>query len=599
MRHRLFPCLVLLAAASACRDSTPLTPPAPAEPRFATAAAAGGTDLRSGYDYLCRLRSGSIACFGERDEGQPIGTHRAATGTFVQLTTGATHACGLRSDGAVECWGVNDFGRAPPLRRAATGSFASVSAGLSHTCAVRTDGIVECWGWNNYGQAPEVVAPQTARFTQVSASAASTCALRTDGVVECWGFRQAAPPVQRASSGTYVNLGHSVGNAHCAVTSTGVAECWGYVAGFRAGPSVQVAAGAGHVCALRSDGAPRCEGYPLSWQGPGERSATEGRWTRITAGSYHTCGLRADGYFECFGVQSMGSDAPDVVPVADAPKSTLTSRWIRVEWRDVNSNELRTEIERSVADRDRNPTTWTRVGAVAANRGSFADSVAPGATYVHRIRACNNAGCSEWALSNPTPFPTAAPPAPSAVAAAGYACVPASCARVTWTIDNTFVESFRLQRRVNTGSGYGAYQDLPAQGRSATSFDDYGLTPGARYQYRVRACNVRGCSAYGLATPVVAPAPPPPAAPATLSAAAMGTYMYLAWGDVADETTYELQRRQHDGVAYGAWNAPIVRATNVTTSEDPVTPGTLYQYRIRACNPGGCSAHTSSAPTRG
>lgn len=597
MRHRHVPWLVLLVGATACQD-IPLTPPVPAGPRYAVAG--GGTDLRSGYDYLCALRGGSIVCAGERDEGQPIGVHRAATGTFVQLTTGATHACGLRNDGAVECWGANDFGRAPPLKRAATGSFTRVSAGLSHTCAARTDGIVECWGWNIYGQAPEVVAPQTGRFTEVSASANSTCALRTDGVVQCWGIREAAPPVKTAPSGTYVKLGESVGNTNCALTSTGVADCWGYQAGFHTGPYVQVAAGAGHLCALRADGVPECRGYPLSWQGPGERSATTGRWSRITAGSYHTCGLRADGYFECFGVQTMGSDAPDVVPVADAPRSLLLSTMrIRLGWRDVNSNEHRTEIERSVADRDRNPTSWTRIGAVAANRTSFTDSVAAGATYVHRVRVCNDAGCSAWELSNPTSFPAAAPPAPSAAAATGYVCGVASCARVTWTIDGTFVETFRLQRRAKAGGAYGPWQAMPSQDRSARSFDDYGLTPGTVYQYRVRACNARGCSGYGTSNAVVVPAPPPPRAPATLTAAAMGVYMYVVWGDVADETTYELQRRQHDGTAYGAWSAPMVRTMNVTTHEDPVVPGTLYEYRIRACNQGGCSAYTTSPPTRG
>jgi hypothetical protein len=597
MRHRHFALLALLASLAACQD-VPLTPSVAAEPRFA--AAGGATDLHSGYDYVCALRSGTVVCSGQRDEGQPIGVHRAATGSFVRLATGATHACGLRSDGAAECWGVNDFGRAPPLRRAAAGSFTWISAGLSHSCAVRTDGKVECWGWNVYGQAPELVTPQTGTFTQVSASAASTCALRADGVVECWGIRDRAPPVKTAPSGTYLKLAEAIGNTNCALTSTGVADCWGYQNGFHTGPYVQVVAGAGHQCALRSNGVPECWGHPGSWEGLEERTAARGGWSRITAGSYHTCGLRADGYFECFGVQAIGSDAPDVVPVAGVPASRRSGESrIRVEWRDLNSNEQRTEIERSVADPDRNPTTWTRIGAVANNRVSFTDSVGTGATYVYQVRACNQAGCSAWQLSNPTPVPVTVPPTPFPVTATGYTCGAASCARVAWTVDNTFVETFRLQRRENTGGGYGAWQDLLTQDRLATHFDDYGLTPGVSYQYRVRACNNRGCSAFRASNGIAAPPPPPPAAPATLTATAMGTYMYVAWGDVADEATYELQRRQHDGTAWGAWSGAISRAMDVTTHQDPVDQGTLYQYRIRACNQGGCSAYTSSASTRG
>jgi hypothetical protein len=37
---------------------------------------------------------------------------------------------------------------------------------------------------------------------------------------------------------------------------------------------------------------------------------------------------------------------------------------------------------------------------------------------------------------------------------------------------------------------------------------------------------------------------------------------------------------------------------NDTHDDQSVVAGTLYQWRIRACNPGGCSAYTSSDPTR-
>ncbi len=599
MRRHL-PWLVLLVSVSACRDTTPLTPSGsvPDQPRYTVAG--GGVDLRSGYGYVCTLRSGRVLCYGARDEGQPIGAHRAATGTIVQLTAGATHACGLRSDGVVECWGANAFGQAPPLRRATVGSFISVSAGVGHTCAVRTDGIVECWGSNDVGQAPATVAAQTGRFTEVTASASATCALRTDGVIECWGYYKTAPPVVTAPSGTFVKLAASAGASNCALTSTGVVDCWGYLVGWHAGPYVSVAVGGNHACAQRPDGVPECWGYSPMWRGPDERNATDHAWSRISAGSYHTCGLRADGHFECFGLQTIGSDAPDVAPVADTPRSTLlaASSRIRITWHDVNSNELRTEVERSVADRDRNATSWAPVGVVGANHVVLADSVAAGAAYVYRLRICNDAGCSGWAQSNATAFPSTMPPVPSAVTASGYACGFASCARVTWTVDNTFVESFRLQRRANTGGGYGAWQDLPSQSRSSTRFDDYGLTPGARYQYRVRACNLRGCSMYGASNTMAAPSPPAPAAPATLSADLMWGHIHLVWGDVVNETTYELQRREGDGQVYGAWSDPIVRTMNVTSDDEPAVPGALLQFRIRACNQGGCSAYTYSTPVR-
>jgi hypothetical protein len=605
MRRRHVSWPVLLLSAIACQDSALITAAPPEHPDFAITA--GGTDLRSGYDFVCVLRGdGAVACYGERDEGQPIGVHRASSGTLVRLDVGAAHACGLRSDGAAECWGSNEYGQAPPERVASTGSFTQVSAGLAHSCAVRSDGSVECWGFNNRGQAPGLKTAQTGRFTQVNASAHNTCALRDDGVIECWGRSEGAPAVRTAPAGkgVYTQLVDGIATTSCAITSDGTFDCWGYAGGFFPGPFVQASTAGGHRCARLGNGTVQCWGYPLSWQGPGERSITDRAWPRITSGAYHTCGHRADGYFECFGFQAIGSNAPDVVPFAPThypPETTLLveSSRIRIVWEDVNSNELRTEVERSVADAERNPTTWTRAGVVGANRHAFADSVQVGRTYVHRIRVCNNAGCSPWAQSEATAFPPGAPAAPSSATASGYSCGWATCATFSWTTEDvTFVERYLLQRRENPGSGWAVWQNLPQQSRTTTAYADYGLTAGSSYQYRIRACNARGCSTYRASNTFVAPAPPPPAIPEVVEAHWIGSYMHVAWTDVSSETGYQIQRRQQSGTTYTAWSTPIDRYMDVTSIEDYVPAGGVYQYRVRACNAGGCSAYRSSSPTR-
>lgn len=590
-RHAL---LVLLVLATACQD-TPVQTPVPVTPTEPRLALAGGTaDLRSGYDYLCALRSGVVVCYGENREGQPVGTHRAGAGSFVQMTVGATHACGLRSDAAVECWGNNDFGRAPPLRRATTGWYTYVSAGLSHSCALRNDGVIECWGSNQYGQAPATRIAATGKFVELSASTNSACGRRTDGAVECWGKSPAGSVVlHRAQSGAFARLAVSVGASHCASDAAGVTQCWGYIT-FTSGAWTQLAIGSGFLCGIRPDGRTECEGYPGSFTGPDERDIRQGRWTRVSAGAYHACGLRADGYFECFGLQHMGSDAPDVIPVADTPSVKLASPVrVRLTWPDINSNDLRTEISRSVADRDRFPTTWTAVGVVGANRTAFEDSVAANAVYVYRLRVCN-AGCSWWKESSAIAVPASAPPRPSSVSASGYVCDFASCARLTWTADNTFAEYFRLQRSTNNGA---SWTNLPQQDRTTTVYHDYGLTPNTRYVYRVTSCNARGCSANTWSNAIVAPMPPPPPAPSSIVVHWMGDYMYIWWSDVAYETGYELQRRQLVNGAWGGWDVTIHRGMNDYNTYDAVTPGGTYQYRIRACNQGGCSAYTTSPAT--
>ena len=565
-------------------------------------------DIGAGYDYVCRLRAGVVQCFGDDGEGQPIGEHRAAAGSFVQLSAGSTHACALRSDGAAECFGSSEFGEAPALKRAATGSYTQVSAGLNHSCALRTDGVMECWGNNSHGEAPPVVSAAAGRFVVVTAFANRTCALRNDGAVECRGFHHGSPDVTVLPGGWYVRMGNAVGITICLERNSGLGECWG-PANIGYGPYEQLTAGSSQECVLRPDKTAFCAGNGSGFQGPGERTLTgpdEGSirprtWARIAAGAYHTCGLREDGYFECFGLQTIGSDAPDVVPSADTPTSALGGGSVRLSWRDINSNELRTEIDRSVADGNGEPTTWARAGSLAANTTGFTDAQAtPGGIYVYRIRVCNNAGCSAWAQSNATRFPASSPPVPTAVAASPYVCGTASCAKVTWNADVTFVDSFRVQRRAMAGSTYGEWADVYTRvSRDHTQFNDYGLTPGTTYQYRVAACNVSACSAFGTSDSFVAVMPPPPAAPGDLVAAMMNAYMmHIVWGDVANETSYELQRREYDGTNWGAWSEPVYRFTNTTTDDQAVTSGVLYQWRIRACNQGGCSAYTSSEPTR-
>jgi hypothetical protein len=605
LRRHVIP-LVLLIGVTACQDTPLLTPPSdPDEPERAVLGG-GASDLRSGYDFVCTLRSGVVVCFGERDEGQPIGAHRASTGSIVQVDAGATHVCGLRSDGAVQCWGSNEYGQAPGLQTASTGSFVQVSGGLAHSCAVRTDGSVECWGLNDYGQAPPVKAPQTGKFTQVNASAHNSCALRSDGVIECWGHHTGAPAVRTAPSGkgVYAQLADGIATTNCAITTDGTFDCWGYVGGFFAGPFVQAGSAGTHRCALLTTGIAQCWGYPLSWQGPAERSITDHAWPRISVGSYHTCGLRPDGYFECFGFQSIGSNAPDVVPDRPThypPETTLLveSSRIRIEWADVNSNELRTEVERSVADSERYPTTWTRVGVVGVNRHVFDDSVQVGRTYVHRVRVCNDAGCSEWAESEATAFPPGAPPVPSSVSARGYSCDYSTCATVSWAMaDITFVERYQLFRRSDPGTGWTAWQNMSDQSRTTTSYSNFGLTPGVSYQYRIRACNARGCSAYRASNIFVAPTPPPPARPEVVEAYWMGNYMLVSWSDVATETSYQIQRRQQSGDTWGSWTTPLDRYMNTTSIEDFATPNGVFQYRVRACNAGGCSSFRYSEPTQ-
>ena len=113
------------------------------------------------------------------------------TGTYMALSSGYEHICGILQDGRVECSesaeGVFGPGRAnPPV-----GRFISISAAKDNTCGVRGDGKLDCWGWYPFLQN----IPEFGNFVQVVSTGSIACALSLDGSVECWG---ASTPPRRS-----------------------------------------------------------------------------------------------------------------------------------------------------------------------------------------------------------------------------------------------------------------------------------------------------------------------------------------------------------------------------------------------------------------
>jgi len=140
--------------------------------------------------------------------------------TFVALSAGAMHTCGLVQDGEAACWGGNMHGQLgaatpgtscmdlpyqiigecspTPLRVTGGRHFTSITAGGDHTCALTSDGTAYCWGGNASGElgvgAVDTVAhaepaPVSGdlQFTGLWAGARHTCGLVTGGEVHCWG----------------------------------------------------------------------------------------------------------------------------------------------------------------------------------------------------------------------------------------------------------------------------------------------------------------------------------------------------------------------------------------------------------------------------
>lgn len=235
--------------------------------------------------------------------------------SFLSLSAGGSHSCGITATLEAWCWGYGAQGRLgdgstthrfAPVRVATTGAMLEVQAGGSHTCAGA--GAARCWGFNHLGQLgdgtlttrslPGAVSNDL-EVTFVSVGTAQTCAAAaSDGVLHCWG---------------------ADGNGLLGVAS-GSQDCGGYRCVPRPAPLtdtepfLQLASGSGYRCGLRVSG-------PVCWgENPDGQLGTGGAtpsaapaaisgghdFVWLAAGIFHTCGVAADGEAWCWGLNLRG-----------------------------------------------------------------------------------------------------------------------------------------------------------------------------------------------------------------------------------------------------------------------------------------------------
>jgi len=132
--------------------------------------------ITAGYTHTCGVQGNGFAlCWGENGDGQlgdgttissstPLGVNGpglSAPPIFASLSAGYRYTCGVTGGGAAYCWGDNRDGklgdnsttaRLNPTLVAGGHSFTSLAAGYRHTCGVTGGGAGYCWGNNTYGQ---------------------------------------------------------------------------------------------------------------------------------------------------------------------------------------------------------------------------------------------------------------------------------------------------------------------------------------------------------------------------------------------------------------------------------------------------------------
>jgi alpha-tubulin suppressor-like RCC1 family protein len=284
--------------------------------------------------------------------------------SFLQVSAGANHTCGITTLNQAYCWGVNFTGElgngsfsagATARPSAVTGGlhFREVRAGDNFSCGLTTDNRAYCWGTNDQGQlgtgsssqyslSPVAVAGGR-RFTAINATGWHACALNSDNVAFCWGDNRSGQlgdgttttrrsPVRVAGGLHFLRI--QAGVLHtCGLSTDHRAYCWGDNSAAQLGDGTlenrlkpvlvlgghtfsQLSAGTNNTCGVTLDSRGYCWGYNVNGEiGDGSTvrkrlrpSAVAGglQFRAVDPGGAHTCGVTLDRKTYCWGIEFDG-----------------------------------------------------------------------------------------------------------------------------------------------------------------------------------------------------------------------------------------------------------------------------------------------------
>lgn len=201
----------------------------------------------------------------------------------------------------------------------------------------------------------------------------------------------------------------------------------------------------------------------------------------------------------------------------------------------------------------------------------------PGEMFWYKVRACNRFGCGEFTqpVSGRAQVPPGAPGVPPNLHASQGTYV--DHVRLEWDPVSD-AETFEIYRSDAQGGSFQLYETTVDN-----SYDDYNVSPGEAYWYKVRACNASGCGELSGAVMGFAGLPSPEWISAT-----DGKYLdkvEVSWAEVSGADFYALYRGD-------SREGPLDKLADVTETsyvDRDVAPGVRYWYKVKACNYLVCS----------
>ena len=241
---------------------------------------------------------------------------------MVQVASGQSHSCALKSDGTVWCWGDGDDGQLgdgdldahnslpTQVKTSASNNLTDVmqiAVGLSHTCAIKSDTTMVCWGNGHSGQlgygayshrAYAVSVSNLTDVVQISGGSSTTCAVNSSGRAFCWG----------ASSNGLLSHGDTSNKGTPQAVKENATDNLENVR--------QISIGWTHACAVFHDGTGRCwgngddgrlgDGHQENRLYPVLVTGLDYGLAQVTTGGVYSCGVNLLGEVLCWGGGNYG-----------------------------------------------------------------------------------------------------------------------------------------------------------------------------------------------------------------------------------------------------------------------------------------------------
>ena len=230
-----------------------------------------------------------------------------------------------------------------------------------------------------------------------------------------------------------------------------------------------------------------------------------------------------------------------------------------------------------------NGTTTLATASFDVARGA-SDKTAHIGAYAEGGGTSIYAGGTDYAWLDVTVPKVLAPNAPTGCTAT---YVSDSQASVSWTNGTADTDHPRDATLVERRDGSNEWAQVASVSGTASSYTDNGISPNGQYQYRVRAKNAAGYSAYSTSGSIYTT----PAAPAsvTLDKTAATTVQVDATGTWVYAVTYDVELTYDSGAT---WSTV---ATSTSLPYSATVSGGTVQFRVRATRGALASAWTLSA----